>query len=1053
MISIIFLYVYINYLTLKVSSFKIFIIFIILSVLGIFVLPNLSVKLNPSQTLASITVNYSWSNVSSYTLERDITSILESGFSTIRGLKNLNSKSSKGNGYITLEFDKYTNIDIARFETATIIRQLYKQLPEQSNYPTISVNRPNDDEARAFLSYSINAQDTPYNIQERVKTQIEPHIGALGTVDRTVVYGANPKEYVLQFNSDVLNQLKLTKLDLIATLSNAFSKTSLGDIFYNGEYMILSVEPSQTEVNWHIPVIKTEDRIFFLDELTTIKQQEQQAKNYYRIDGKNAITLAIYATKNANTIVLSKTIDEALKNLDSKLPEHYSIVKTYDSTEYLQTELSKIYERGQYTVIILLLFILIVSKSFRYLWVTIISLVANIGIAFLLYYNFNVEIQLYSLAGITISLGLIIDNSIVMIDHIRHQHNKRVFIPILASTITTIGALSIIYFLDEKYKVNLIDFALVIIINLSVSLVIALFLIPALLEKIKLPIKQEKPWSLKLKSRFYSIYSVVIINLLRFKKLAILFIILLFGIPFFMLPRQLDYNDNWYEKTYNSTLGNEWYLENIRPYLDKYLGGTFRLFSNYVFEKAYYGSNEDTKLYVNAAMEKGTTVHQMNAVFLGMENYVRQFPEIKQFTTNINSGDYGRMEITFKEGVSESSFPFILKSQLIRKALDFGGMEWNIYGVGNGFNNGGGVNDPVNFTVKAKGYNYNILNQWADSLKMALEEHPRIQKVIIKENSYRSRKPAFEYRFLLNKEHLAITNVAPSTLITELKQTTLSANQDISLHIKGTYMPVRLISKYSKNFDIWHIKNMPLDSLKHPVILKDIASITKEREDENIYKENQEYIRLVQFQYTGSSKFGSRFLNKTLEDLNTRLPLGYTFERSSSQWFFVQDKTNSYAYLLLLVLGIIYLICAILFESLKQPFIILSVIPISFIGVFLTFYVLDFNFDQGGLASFVLLSGITVNASIFILNGYNKLKKQCPNRENIPLYLEAFKQKIFPIMLTIVSTILGFIPFVKDGQNEVFWFALGAGTIGGLLFSLLGILFYLPVFTLNKINK
>jgi len=153
------------------------------------------------------------------------------------------------------------------------------------------------------------------------------------------------------------------------------------------------------------------------------------------------------------------------------------------------------------------------------------------------------------------------------------------------------------------------------------------------------------------------------------------------------------------------------------------------------------------------------------------------------------------------------------------------------------------------------------------------------------------------------------------------------------------------------------------------------------------------------------------------------------------------------------VLGIIYLICAILFESLKQPFIILSVIPISFIGVFLTFYVLDFNFDQGGLASFVLLSGITVNASIFILNGYNKLKKQCPNRENIPLYLEAFKQKIFPIMLTIVSTILGFIPFVKDGQNEVFWFALGAGTIGGLLFSLLGILFYLPVFTLNKINK
>lgn len=110
----------------------------------------------------------------------------------------------------------------------------------------------------------------------------------------------------------------------------------------------------------------------------------------------------------------------------------------------------------------------------------------------------------------------------------------------------------------------------------------------------------------------------------------------------------------------------------------------------------------------------------------------------------------------------------------------------------------------------------------------------------------------------------------------------------------------------------------------------------------------------------------------------------------------------------------------------------------------------NFNFDQGGLASFVLLSGITVNASIFIINGFNKLKKEFPNENYVALYLEAFKQKIFPIILTIISTILGFIPFVKDGQNEVFWFALGAGTIGGLFFSLLGILIYLPLFTLKS---
>jgi len=1035
---------------LKASSFKIFIVFIIVSVLGVFVIPKLSIKLNPSHTLASITVSYTWQNSSPYNLERDITSVLEASFSTLRGLKNVNSKSSNGNGYITLEFDRYTNIDIARFETATIIRQLYKQLPEQSSYPIISVNRPDENDSRAFLSYSINAPTTSFDIQERIKTDIEPIIGMLKGIDRTMVYGANPKEYVLHYNSDGLKKLQLTKQDIINALSNTFDNKTLGEIFYHQDYITLSIQPDINIVNWHIPVKKIDSRIVFLDELTTIKQQEKHPTNYYRINGKNAITMAFYSTKDANTITLAKNVHEELQELKTSLPESYSIVKTYDSTEYLQTELDKIYERGIYTLIILLLFIYLVSRSLKYLLVILISIVANISIAFLLYYIFNVELQLYSLAGIAISFGLIIDVSIVMIDHMRHQNNRGAFVPILASTLTTIGALSIIYFLDNKYKVNLIDFALVIIINLSVSLVIALFLIPGLLEKIKLPLKLEKSWSKQIKVRFYKIYSIIISFLVKYKKLAILFIILAFGTPLFMFPQQLEQNDTWYEKTYNNTLGNEWYRENVRPYLDRYLGGSLRLFSNYVFENAYYGRNEDTKLYVSAAMEKGATIDQMNEVFLELENYVNQFSEIKQFTTNVSSSNLGRMEITFKEGISESSFPFVLKSRLIRKAIDFGGIEWNIYGVGNGFNNVSGISDPVNFTVKAKGYNYNILNQWADSLKISLEEHPRIQNVTIKENSYWSGKPAFEYRFLLDKERLAVTNVSPSTLITELKQSTLLAYQDIALNIKGVYTPIRLVSDTSKEFDIWHINNIPLDSLNNPIVLKDIATITKEREEENIYKENQEYLRLVQFQYTGSAKFGSEYLNKKLDELNTKLPLGFSFETSSQSWFFNADKNSNYMFLLVLVLSIIFLICAILFESLKQPFIILSIIPISFIGVFLTFYLFDFNFDQGGLASFVLLSGITVNASIFILNGYNMLKKEHLTTNSIDLYLIAFKQKIFPIMLTIISTILGFIPFVKDGQNEVFWFALGVGTIGGLLFSLLGILFYLPLFTLRK---
>jgi multidrug efflux pump subunit AcrB len=150
------------------------------------------------------------------------------------------------------------------------------------------------------------------------------------------------------------------------------------------------------------------------------------------------------------------------------------------------------------------------------------------------------------------------------------------------------------------------------------------------------------------------------------------------------------------------------------------------------------------------------------------------------------------------------------------------------------------------------------------------------------------------------------------------------------------------------------------------------------------------------------------------------------------------------------VILLIYIICAIIFESLRQPLALIMLIPLSFIGVFLTFYWFDFNFDQGGYASFILLSGNVVCAGIFIIAEYNTLKKRCPNATSARLYLKAYQHKIVPILLTVLSTVVGLVPFLIFGQNEPFWFALGAGTIGGLLMSLVVIWLVLPLLVIRK---
>ena len=230
--------------------------------------------------------------------------------------------------------------------------------------------------------------------------------------------------------------------------------------------------------------------------------------------------------------------------------------------------------------------------------------------------------------------------------------------------------------------------------------------------------------------------------------------------------------------------------------------------------------------------------------------------------------------------------------------------------------------------------------------------------------------------------------------------------------------------------------------------LSDLAHLEKGQAPKQVSKENQQYRLCLQYEYVGSSQQGQKLLEKDIKKMKKLLPMGYSVESDSFNWSWGEKENKQYL-LLFIVIAIIFFISSILFNSLKQPLAIIFVIPISYIGVFLTFYSFGLRFDQGGFASFVLLCGITVNASIYVLNEYNAIRRNFPNLTPLRAYTKAWNVKIIPIFLTVVSTILGFVPFLI-GEETPFWFPLAAGTIGGLMMSVVGIFFYLPVFSMSK---
>lgn len=1019
-------------------SFSIIVIFIALAILGGVLIPRLPVKLMPSRTLPSLTVSFSMPNAASRVVEREVTSKLEGLLARIQGVKEINSTSNNGGGYVTIGFDKHTDMEQARFEASTIIRQAWPQMPDGASYPSISASRTIAQSARPVLSYTLVAPDASSKIMQYAEDNISPTIGRLNGVNRVQFSGATPMEWRLTYDSNQLQSLGLTPYQIKEAIASQSQTSFLGSgMTETGEWLALvccSTSASDEDFDISKIYITTADStIISLDRLLTAEYQEAEPTSYYRVNGLTSIYCNVYAEEDANQLEVAKTVRDAIAGL--KLPAGYSMIINYDSTENISEELDKIYVRTGLTLLILLIFVALITLNWRYTLVIIISLGLSLAVSVIFYYLLGIEIQLYSLAGITISLNLMIDNIIVMGDHYRRKKDLGAFTAMLAATLTTIGALGIVFFLDDELKLNLQDFVAVVIINLTVSLVASLWLVPALIERMGVYRKSKRLSRRRAKviRRLNRWYATFIRFARRWRVAFIVLAVLAFGLPVFMLPKEIPDC-----QLYNKTFGSQTYNENIRSWVDRIFGGTLRLFVEDVYNGSYFNREiSDPVLQISASLPNGSTLTQMNELIKRMEAFLSGVGEIKQFRTDIYSPYQANISVQFKKEYARSGFPYQLKAQVISKALTMGGGSWSVYGLEDrGFSND--VRESAgSYQVKLTGYNYDELETLAEQFRQRLLSHRRIKEVTVNSDFTWYKSDYTEFSLSLDRDAMARENIDIATLYSALSPI---FGRDIYCAVTPGAEQIYLSSRQSHDYDVWALINMPVAANDGQMFrVGDFATVERSTAPKSVAKENQQYRLCLQYEYIGSMVQGDRLLKQEIEDFQRELPIGYTITNPRSQYGWGNTSGSNY-WLLALIIVIIFFTTAILFNSLRLPLIVISTIPLSFIGVFLIFYLTGMNFDQGGFAALVLLCGITVNAAIYLINEYARTGN----------YIRAFNTKIVPILLTVLSTVLGFIPFLIG--REAFWYPLALGTIGGLLASLPTLLIFLPLLLSSRSN-
>ncbi len=1035
------------------SNFSIITVFILFSIIGLSVIPFIDIGLEPSSSTKSIQVSFSWPEASARSVENQVTSRIEAIIGSIGGVNEISSKSAFGYGIINVSLKDGRNLDAARFELANLIRQVYANLPDGVNYPELSMDESGKRE-KPILTYSISAPESPQTIERKIRQLFIPQLAQVHGIKDVIISGSTPFVWKLKYDAKALEVLGIKREEVSSAVSNFIESFELGNGLYNtnDEYdlelpTVLKINTSE-RIDWSlIPIKNVKNRIIRLSDICDVTYEQADAKSYYRINGVNTINLQIISDGDSNTLSVSSQSKEIISKFLNNLPRDYKVNITKDDSLYLSKELTKVGLRALFSVILLLLVVILIKRSLNYLLIIISTLGISLLISLVFYNLFQVEIHIYSLAGITISLGIIIDNTLVMMDHLQRKKNKNVFIAIIAATGTSLGALGIIFVLDEAQKQNLVDFALVICINLGISLLVSYSLLPALISK--LPIKQNRKFfrwfnSRRLIIKFNKVHCLIVSKSIKLKWLFILMLIISFGVPLNLIP---DYQENNITVTKGDSASGK-ALKSFReiiPTLYEYLGGTYRLFTENVFEHSIDNKPQRLKLVVFGSMPDGCTIAQLNEAIKYMENFILQFQEIELFETSITDYKNGEIEIFFKEEWEGTQRPLDIKLLIERKALSLGGLDWSVYGVGKGFSNAMNTSGH-NSRIIIKGYNYDQLYQYASNLKSELSKNVRVKNIDIAGSNSWILSPKVEYNFKPNSTEIALMDLSTYAVLKKM-QSEASRIEVTRLNNVG-FEKVTIEPSNFETKNIWDIKNHPYQVDGKVVKIGNAGDVTKLKSGNDIYRHNQVYQLIIGYDYIGPNSVIQRNLQYYVEATKKALPIGYSVE--AVDWGWNRNEESQYYYILV-VIAVIYFICSIILGSLRQPIAIMSLIPISFIGIFLTFYLFEVNFDQGGYGAFILISGLTVNSGIYIVNDFNNLLRDQTNHQNIyKKYFKAFNQKIVPIYLTIISTVAGLIPFIWFGSGDPFWYAFATGTIGGLVFSIIGIYLALPIFLLKK---
>ncbi|MCB9250486.1 MAG: efflux RND transporter permease subunit [Ignavibacteriales bacterium] len=968
--------------------------------------------------IAGVVTNYS--GVGPEDIENLISRPIEESVSSVKNIEKVSSQSFKGASIVTLEFKYGTDMNQAEVEIRKNLDYIRDYLPADANEPITFVFDPSMMPI-VYLNLSSDYLGSA-ELRRLAEETIEPLLERVQGVASVQTQGGLQRQINVNLNPTLLASYGLSP-DNIAQAIQAGSGLLPGGTIdtetksYN--LRIFSEYRSLDQIRNTIVTMRGKDPILVKD-VAVVEDGYMENASEVRADYGEGVFMFIMKQSDANTVITTRRIKEALPDILTRLPQGTKLTIMWDQADFIMRSINNLSSTAVISFILAFIVIYIFLRNIRGSIIMGISIPLSVVITFAVLYASNLTLNIISMAGLALAIGMLVDNSIVVLENIyRHREmgkskfdaadigSAEVGMAITASTLTTIAVFVPVLFVPNITGQLFKDLVLTITFSLIVSLIVALTVVPLMSANIlRLENKNKKEGRLdKIKNkitlafdRLNANYANILNWSIYHRKTVLLIVTVLFII----------------------SIG-----------LTTFLGGEF-------LPKSDQG-------FVDFLMESpsGTPIEKTRLYAYKIEDIVREIvPKDEMESIAIF---YGEREGLGAFGTTSSTIEAIIKlkpkeqrkitqfelQDSLRKSLD------DIPGVTYYFQEGGAFTTEKDIEVKIVGFDVEIAKSIANELKNKFEKVNGFVDITLN-----TKETTPELQIHLDKD-----------IMNDLKLSGLSVASNISTAMAG-----KIISQYREKGDEYNIRiqydkkfrnqkdmieDMELPLLTGDMIkLKQIANVTEEEASPTIFRENQSRFVSVGISLSGID------LSKAVEEVNkivaeTAIPSDFQVIVGGT----AEDQQEAFFYLSLAFIAailLVYMIMAAQFESFVDPLIIMFTVPLSVIGVFIFLFITGTSISVMALVGLVMLVGIAVNNGIVLVDYTNQLRKQ--GKELFEAVKEACAARMRPVLMTALTTILGMVPLALElGSGAETWTPLARAVIGGLTTTTILTLVVIPI--------